>query len=98
VDAGRQADFIVRFEDPIAQGDPVATKRLREKTMPILLRRTKKEVAPELPPRTESILFVELEEEERDIYEAVKASTRAEVVRRLGEGLSRSWRSRRSSG
>ncbi len=85
---GRQNDFVRRYEDPIAAGDPDATRRLREKTRPILLRRTKQEVAPELPPRTESVLFVDLEKDERDIYDAVRAAARVDIVRRLGQGLS----------
>jgi SNF2 family DNA or RNA helicase len=46
----------------------------------------KKDVAPELPPRSESILKVELDERERDVYQTVFAATRAEVVSVLEKG------------
>jgi SNF2 family DNA or RNA helicase len=43
-------------------------------------------VAPELPPRTEAILHCELSREERKVYDAVRAATVAEVVRKLQAG------------
>src|SRR6185503_3707006 len=43
---------------------------------------------PELPPRSEAVLYCELEEPERAVYDAVRAATRKEVVARLGAGES----------
>jgi SNF2 family DNA or RNA helicase len=51
-----------------------------------VLRRLKREVAPELPPRTERVLVVELDEKERAVYDAVRAATLSDVVNRLSEG------------
>jgi len=51
-----------------------------------VLRRRKKDVAPELPPRTETVLYAELDAEERAVYDALRASTRREVVEKLGSG------------
>jgi SNF2 family DNA or RNA helicase len=76
-------DEVVR---PIANGDGSAGKRLRERIRPFLLRRTKAEVAPDLPPRIESVLTCELEPSERAIYDAVLMASRASVVRDLEEG------------
>jgi SNF2 family DNA or RNA helicase len=59
---------------------------LRRKLAPFLLRRLKKDVAPELPPRTEAVRFVTLEEKERAVYDAVYAATRDEVVAMLTGG------------
>jgi len=59
---------------------------LRERIRPFILRRLKKEVAKDLPPRTEMVLHCELTEEEREIYDAVRASTLSEVVQRLDSG------------
>jgi SNF2 family DNA or RNA helicase len=50
------------------------------------MRRLKKDVAPELPPRTEGLLWVELDEEERTTYEAIRAATQADVVQLLEKG------------
>ena len=42
-------------------------ERLRRRVRPFVLRRLKSEVAPDLPARTEDVLWVELEENERSI-------------------------------
>jgi SNF2 family DNA or RNA helicase len=68
---------------PIFGGDETAAERLRQRIRPFLLRRLKREVAPELPPRTELVLHCVLGEEERRVYETVRAATRREVVAKL---------------
>ncbi len=83
---GGRADFDVRYGRPIGNGEPGAAERLRKKIRPFVLRRKKREVAPELPPRVEQVLYCELEDRERDVYEAVRAATRKEIVARLSEG------------
>jgi SNF2 family DNA or RNA helicase len=76
-----------RFEDGparrIAEGDAGAAAELRTRLHPFVLRRLKSQVARELPPRTEVVLHCELGPEERAVYEAVRAATRAEVLERL---------------
>ena len=83
---GARRDFDTRYSSPIASGDATAAERLRQKVRPFVLRRLKRDVLPDLPPRTDTILHVELDERERDIYEAVRAATREEVVRQLRGG------------
>jgi superfamily II DNA or RNA helicase len=83
---GGRALFAERFAGPIASGDAGAAERLRKKIRPFVLRRLKKEVAPELPPRVEAVLYCELEENERSVYETVRAATHKEVVAKLAEG------------
>ncbi|MEO7330285.1 MAG: DEAD/DEAH box helicase, partial [Minicystis sp.] len=85
---GGRSDFRERYEKTIGNDDPDAAERLRAKIRPFLLRRKKREVAPELPPRSEAVLYCELEEQERAVYDAVRAATRKEVVARLGAGES----------
>lgn len=82
---GRRA-FGDRFEKPILDGDGRVLERLRARLRPFLLRRLKREVAKELPPRTESILHCELDEDERALYDAARTAARADVVAKLGEG------------
>jgi hypothetical protein len=62
------------------EGRADVAARLRARVRPFVLRRLKREVAPELPPRTESVLHVTLDEHERAVYDAVLAATRTEVV------------------
>jgi superfamily II DNA or RNA helicase len=83
---GRRA-FEDRYARPIAEGVAGAAAGLRKKIRPFVLRRQKSEVAPDLPPRSEAILRVALDDRERELYDAVRASTRAEIVAMLaGEG------------
>jgi superfamily II DNA or RNA helicase len=83
---GGRSDFRTFTAGPIESGDEAARARLRQRIAPFLLRRRKREVAPELPPRSEAVLRVELDERERSIYDAVRAATRADLVRILAEG------------
>jgi superfamily II DNA or RNA helicase len=83
---GRRA-FEDRYARPIGDGVAGAAAGLRKKIKPFVLRRQKSEVAPDLPPRSEAILRVALDDRERELYDAVRASTRAEIVAMLaGEG------------
>ena len=83
---GGRGDFQERYNGPIASGEAGAAKRLRAKIRPFVLRRMKREVLPELPPRSEAVLHVELDETERSIYDAVRAATKKEVAAKLAQG------------
>jgi len=82
---GRQA-FQERYARPIANGQPGAAASLREKLQPFVLRRRKREVAPELPPRTDVVLHCLLSDSERVVYDTVRAATLANVVALLNAG------------
>jgi SNF2 family DNA or RNA helicase len=82
---GRQ-DFQERYAKPIAAGQAGAATRLRERLRPFILRRRKHEVATELPPRTDVVLRCLLWEDEQQVYEAIRAATREQVVQRLRAG------------
>ncbi len=83
---GGRADFQERWAEPIMQGDNSAAARLRERIKPFVLRRLKREVAKELPPRTDAVMYVELDEAERATYDAIRAATQREVVAMLEAG------------
>ncbi|MEM7604887.1 MAG: DEAD/DEAH box helicase [Myxococcota bacterium] len=61
-------------------GDAAAQRKLVQRLQPFLLRRTKAQVASELPPRTEVLHPVELSERERRLYDA----SRDEAIQGLG--------------
>ncbi len=69
---GTQSRFQQRYADPIQSGDRVAAAELRRLVTPLVLRRTKSAVLPELPPRSEITLTVELSEAERALYEGFR--------------------------
>jgi SNF2 family DNA or RNA helicase len=83
---GSRAGFAERWARPLASGDDVAAAALRARLRPFVLRRRKAEVAPELPPRIEIALEVELDANERRVYDAVRAATRADVLAKLAAG------------
>ncbi len=82
---GRRA-FDERWARAVADGRPGAAAALRARIKPFVLRRLKKDVAPELPPRSEAVLGVELDQRERDVYQTVYAATRNDVVGLLEKG------------
>ena len=83
--AGR-GDFQDRWAEPIGAGDAAAAARLRERIRPFVLRRMKAEVARDLPPRTDAIMYVELDDTERATYDAIRAATQSEIVAMLAAG------------
>ncbi len=83
---GSQREFDERYARPIAEGDAAAAERLRARVRPFVLRRLKRDVAPELPPRTEIVLHVELAPDERQVYDAIRAATREDVAARFAAG------------
>ncbi|HEX3759486.1 MAG TPA: DEAD/DEAH box helicase [Kofleriaceae bacterium] len=83
---GGRTDFQDRWSEPISAGDSAAAARLRERIRPFVLRRMKSEVARDLPPRTDAIMYVELDETERITYDAIRAATQTEIVALLQAG------------
>src|SRR5207244_10607862 len=53
-----------------AKGDPFARRRLAARVRPFVLRRTKGQVAKDLPDRIEEDLFCEIEGEQQTLYRA----------------------------
>jgi SNF2 family DNA or RNA helicase len=58
---------------------------LRRRIKPLMLRRTKAQVAPELPPKQEQVLTVDLGAKHRKIYDTRLARERQKVLGLLGE-------------
>jgi superfamily II DNA or RNA helicase len=88
---GNATDFRDRYEVPIVrEKDPAAQARLGRRIRPFLLRRLKHEVAPELPPRIDQVLWCELSDEQASVYQQLLAATRHEVFSAVGaHGMSR---------
>jgi SNF2 family DNA or RNA helicase len=82
---GSEASFRRRFELPIADGDERAASALRSRLEPFLLRRTKEDVAKELPERTEAIIECELTPLQRRLYRGIAEAARRDVLAKLDE-------------
>ena len=72
---GDRKRFQAVFRTPIEkQADAAAQARLARRLRPFMLRRTKEEVAAELPPRTEILDRVELSRAQQALYETVRST------------------------
>jgi superfamily II DNA or RNA helicase len=89
---GDETTFRRTFRTPIEKhGDPVAQAFLTRRLKPFMLRRTKQEVAKELPPKTEIVEHVRLDGPQRDLYETVRVLMHEKVRREIArKGLAKS--------
>lgn len=65
-------------------------QELHQKVKPFILRRTKQEVAPELPEKTEMVLCCEMDEEQRKLYDAYEKEFREYISAATNEELKKS--------
>ena len=73
--------FKSQFATPIDKfGDKETKEHLRKILFPFILRRTKEQVAKDLPSKTETILYCEMEDEQRKIYEAYRNEYRDKIL------------------
>ena len=70
---GTETYFQQVFRKPIEkQGDMERSNALKQRIAPFMLRRTKNQVATELPEKTEIIQLLELEHDQRNLYESIR--------------------------
>jgi non-specific serine/threonine protein kinase len=78
--------FRNEFATPIDKfGEQVQKDHLRKLLYPFILRRTKEQVAKDLPDKTETILFCEMEDEQRKIYDAFRNDYRNKILGVINE-------------
>ncbi|MGD0677833.1 MAG: SNF2-related protein, partial [Polyangiaceae bacterium] len=83
--------FEERYSRPIEAGDKAVAERLRATIHAFILRRTKAEVASDLPEKIEQDQFCELTGEQAALYAAVLKEVRAQVMGEVErQGLARS--------
>lgn len=89
---GNSKQFSTIFRNPIEKdGNIQKVKMLTKRIKPFILRRTKQEVITELPPKTEIIRMVELEGEQRDLYEIIRVSMHEKVQQEISKhGMNKS--------
>jgi superfamily II DNA or RNA helicase len=74
---GRREDFRERFEIPIqSQSNSPEQQRLVRRLSPFILRRTKAQVASELPEKIQQVSFVELSARQKSLYETLLRAAR----------------------
>jgi non-specific serine/threonine protein kinase len=84
--------FRQEFAVPIDKfGEQDRKEHLRKLLYPFILRRTKEQVAKDLPEKTETILFCEMEDEQRKVYEAYRNDYRDKILGTIEtQGIQRS--------
>jgi SNF2 family DNA or RNA helicase len=89
---GNLSSFNERFVIPIEKGkDPHKMAQLKAIIKPFVLRRTKDQVARELPPKFEQVKYCNMTDEQADEYEKVKSYYRNEILKSIQElGLPKS--------
>lgn len=89
---GSMEFFRNEFANPIDKfQEQEAKDNLRKLIHPFLLRRTKEQVAPDLPEKTETVLYCEMGAQQRKIYESFRNSFRTKILDEIEErGLERS--------
>jgi len=89
---GERTAFSRGWRTPIEKhGDAGKASVLARRIKPFLLRRTKTEVAADLPARTDIVETIELEGRQRDLYDSIRLSMAEKVRKAIVErGLARS--------
>lgn len=78
---GSYSFFQKEFVTPIEKKkDEASAKRLQAIIKPFVLRRTKNQVATELPPKTEQIIYCEMTEDQSERYETTKSEYRNAIL------------------
>jgi SNF2 family DNA or RNA helicase len=77
---GDRKTFAKRFRNPIEKAnDPVRRGQLIRRIRPFLMRRTKSEVATDLPPRHTILRRIDLAPEQRELYETIRGMLHEQV-------------------
>ena len=81
---GDSRQFAANWRKPIEEnGETLRAALLALRVRPFILRRRKQDVASELPPRTEVIKRVQLQGQQRELYESVRVAADVQVRRVL---------------
>jgi superfamily II DNA or RNA helicase len=81
---GSYSYFQKEFIQPIEKrNDEEKQKQLKNLISPFILRRTKEEVAPDLPPLTEQIRYCEMGEDQKKVYDQEKSALRKALLENI---------------
>lgn len=82
-------EFRYRYITPIEEkGNRDAERRLKKQVFPFILRRLKQDVAKDLPPKIENVLYCELTDAQQDLYVDILERTKEEVFAQFADTAS----------
>lgn len=83
---GNTEFFKREFSTPIDKlGDKSRAEQLRKIIYPFILRRTKEQVATDLPDKTETVLWCEMGKDQRTVYDKYRDYYRTNLIRKIDE-------------
>lgn len=83
---GDRRGFTKRFRTPIEKNaDPVVRGQLISRIQPFIMRRTKQEVATELPPKHTILRRISLAPDQRELYETIRGTLYETVKEQMAE-------------
>lgn len=83
---GSREFFANEFATPIDKfREEDITQQLKQLVYPFMLRRTKEQVAKDLPEKTETVLYCEMGSEQRKIYNAFRNTYKAQILGMIDE-------------
>lgn len=90
---GSKKEFTRIFKNPIEKSHDIDSQHLLiNRVKPFLLRRTKDNVMQELPAKTEIIRNIDLDQNQRDLYETVRVSMHQKIQNEIAnKGVGRSY-------
>lgn len=84
---GTQAFFYEEYVQAIEKKkDEEKARKLQSIIKPFVLRRTKEQVAAELPPKTEQIIYCNMSEDQAAYYEKTKSAYRNDLLQSMDDG------------
>jgi superfamily II DNA or RNA helicase len=84
---GNQHFFYTEFVVPIEKkNDEEKAAKLQALIKPFVLRRTKAQVATELPPKTENLFYCQMSEDQKEYYEKIKSEYRNALLVNMEDG------------
>jgi non-specific serine/threonine protein kinase len=82
---GSQNAFQKGFVKPIKDGDTESMEYLRSRVRPFIMRRTKNDVAKDLPPKVESVYYSALVDEQKELYASLAKRLKEQVLQKVEE-------------
>ena len=83
---GSEGEFVRNFSKPIdLNGDKEQAMMLKKLIHPFILRRTKEQVASDLPPKSEIVLYCEMGEDQRKHYDSLLNTVKQDVSQSIEE-------------
>lgn len=84
---GTQAFFYEEYVQAIEKKkDEEKARKLQTIIKPFVLRRTKEQVAAELPPKTEQVIYCDMSEDQAAYYEKTKSAYRNDLLQSMDDG------------